>query len=295
MVNSSATVQSGSGYVKRIFLRDVESLRSAPFTMRTPRPHAARQPAGDRAGASVQSVERALALLKAVASGPEPATAAELALRCGINRSTAWRLLSTLEAGGLVERDHRSQRYTVGYAAFQVASAAEDDAIVRRVRPIIVRAAEQTGEIVTLAAARRFSLVYVDQADPPRTLSPSWMGRPIPLHATSSGKVFLAWLPDQERGALLSGELEAYTDRTITDHAALETELAEIRRLGYGTCLGEFEDFSNGVSAAVLDRRGRPIVIVNLWGPSQRVSRARLPSLGRAALGIAHEISVSLE
>src|SRR5689334_24336362 len=60
----------------------------------------------------------------------------------------------------------------------------------------LFRSAEQTGEIVTLAAARRFSLVYVDQADPPRTLSPSWMGRPIPLHATSSGKVFLAWLPD---------------------------------------------------------------------------------------------------
>ena len=93
-------------------------------------------------------------------------------------------------------------------------------------RPIIRRAAEQTGEIVTLAAARRFSLVYVDQADPPHTLSPSWMGRPIPLHATSSGKVFLAWLPDQEREALLAGELESYTDRTITDHDVLDRELA---------------------------------------------------------------------
>jgi DNA-binding IclR family transcriptional regulator len=242
----------------------------------------------------VQPVERALVLLKAVAAGPEPATAAELAARCGLNRSTAWRLLATLEAGGLVERDELTQRYSVGYAAFQVASAAEDDAIARRVRPIIVRAAEQSGEIVTLAAARRFNLVYVDQADPPRTLSPSWMGRPIPLHATSSGKVFLAWLPDAERDALLAGELEAFTDRTITDRDELEKELAEIRRLGYGTCLGEFEDFSNGASAAVLDRRGRPVVIVNIWGPTQRVTKARLPALGRASLGVAHEISAAL-
>ena len=121
------------------------------------------------------------------------------------------------------------------------------------------------------------------------------MGRPIPLHATSSGKVFLAWLPDQEREALLSGGLEPYTDRTITDRDQLEAELSEIRRIGYGVCVGEFEDFSNGVSAAVLDLRGRPVVIVNIWGPSQRVTRGRLPSLGRAVLRAAHEISVGLE
>jgi DNA-binding IclR family transcriptional regulator len=259
--------------------------------MRTTRPHAAHT----ERGSAVQSVERAVALLKAVAAGPEPATTAELAIRCGINRSTAWRLLSTLETGGLVERDPATQRYAIGYAGLQVGSATSDDAIARRVRPIIVRVAEQTGEIVTLAAARRFSLVYVDQADPPRTLSPSWMGRPIPLHATSSGKVFLASLPEQERDALLAGELEAYTERTITDHGELARQLEEIRRLGYGTCLGEFEDFSNGVSAAVLDARGRPVVIVNIWGPSQRVTRGRLPALGRTALRTAHEISVELE
>jgi DNA-binding IclR family transcriptional regulator len=265
------------------------------FAMRTHRPHTARIDAEVPAVASVQSVDRAVALLKAIAAGTAPSTAAELALACGINRSTAWRLLSTLEANGLVERDPITQRYAIGYAAFQVASAAEDDAIARRLRPIIARVAEQTGEIVTLAAARRFSLVYVDQADPPKTLSPNWMGRPIPLHATSSGKVFLAWLPDQERESLLSGGLEAYTARTITDRDQLEAELAEIRRVGYGTCLGEFEDFSNGASAAVLDRRGRPVVIVNIWGPSQRVTRGRLPALGRTVLRTAHEISAGLE
>ena len=74
-----------------------------------------------------------------------------------------------------------------------------------------------------------------------------------------------------------------------------QAELSEIRRIGYGVCVGEFEDFSNGVSAAVLDLRGRPVVIVNIWGPSQRVTRGRLPSLGRAVLRAAHEISVGLE
>ena len=244
--------------------------------------HAAKVPR--TAAVGVQSVERAIALLKAVAAEPEPATAAELAIRCGINRSTAWRLLNTLEDAGLVERDPLTQRYRVGYAAFQVASAADDDAIARRVRPILARVAAETGEIVTLAAARRFSLVYVDQADPPNMLSASWMGRPIPLHATSSGKVFLAWLPEQEREALLAGELEAYTARTITDHDAARAGAGrDPRGSDTAPAWASSSTSRTASSAAVLDRRMRPRRDRQHLGPSQRVTRSRLPALGRAA------------
>src|SRR3954452_15132520 len=104
---------------------------------------------------TVQAVDRAALLLKAVAAGPEPATVWELAERCGLNRSTAWRLLSTLERHGLVERDPLPSRYQPGYAAIQLASSTDLDALARRVRPILGRLASSTGEIVTLAAARR--------------------------------------------------------------------------------------------------------------------------------------------
>ena len=70
--------------------------------------------------------------------------------------------------------------------------------------------------------------------------------------------------------------------------------LGEIRRTGYGTCVGELEEFQNGVSAAVLDRLMRPMVIVNIWGPSPRVTQKRLPVLGRMALRAAHEVSLVL-
>jgi DNA-binding IclR family transcriptional regulator len=176
-----------------------------------------------------------------------------------------------------------------------MAAAADYDALARRVRPIVERVAAETGETVTLAGARRFSLVYVDQVDPPNVPSPSWFGRPIPLHATSSGKVFLAALADDELDAVLPARLEAYTRTTITDRARLIVSLAETRRLGYATCLGEFEEFSNGVSAAVFDRRMRPVVIMNVFGPSQRVTRRRVPALGRAALRATHEMSAVLE
>jgi len=242
----------------------------------------------------IQAVDRAVALLKAVAASERPATVLELAHACAINRSTAWRLLGTLEHHGLIERDPATQRYTVGYAATQVAGAAGSDALVRRARPALRRFCEATGELVTLAVAQRFKLVYVDQVDPPNTISPDWLGRPLPLHATSAGRVFLAWLSDEERDAILPEPLERYTPATITDRARLERELAAIRRDGYGVCVGENEEFSNGASAAVLDERTRPIAVVNVWGPSQRITDERLPRLGRQALRAAHEISAAL-
>ena len=243
-----------------------------------------------RAAHRVQSVERALGLLKAISVSPHPAGLWELARECGLNRSTAWRLLGTLEHHGLVERDPVTQRYTVGYEAIQLGAAAGYDGLARRVRPVLQRFAEAAGESVTLAAARRFSLVYVDQVDPENVPVPDWRGRSLPLHATSSGKVFLAWLERAERDAVLPPRLEAYTHRTITDRAVLERVLASIRRTGYGTCVGEFEAFQNGVSAAVLDPQSRPVVIVNIWGPSQRVTQKRLPPLGRMVREAAAEV-----
>jgi DNA-binding IclR family transcriptional regulator len=156
----------------------------------------------------VQSVDRAVALLRAIATTPHPQTAWELARACGINRSTAWRLLQTLERHGMVERDERTQRYGIGYTAQQLAAAAGYDALARRARPILQRLADDTGGSVMLAAARTFSLVYVDQVDP-----------------TGS----------------------------------------------------------------------RPAVILNIWGPSQRVSEERLPELGRIVLRAAHDVSLVLE
>jgi DNA-binding IclR family transcriptional regulator len=86
-----------------------------------------------------------------VAASATPPTVLELARDCGINRSTAWRLLRTLEHHGLVDRDPITQRYTVGYGAISVAAAVTDDALVRRVRPLLAKLAAATGESVTLA------------------------------------------------------------------------------------------------------------------------------------------------
>jgi DNA-binding IclR family transcriptional regulator len=238
----------------------------------------------------IQAVDRAVMLLKSVAASAPPPTVLELARACGINRSTAWRLLRTLEHHGLVDRDPVTQRYTVGYGAISVAAAVTDDALARRVRPLLVRLAEITGESVTLAVAKRFNLVYVDQVDPPNLMVPSWLDKPLPLHATSGGKAFLAWLRPDERDAILPRELPRYTDHTITDRDQLERQFADIRQTGYALCDREYEEFSSGASVAVLNTRQYPMAVVNVWGPAPRNPVRRLHQIGRETVRTGQQI-----
>ena len=239
---------------------------------------------------TIQSVDRAAALLKAVADARRPPTVVELAAACGLNRSTAWRLLATLDAHGLVERDPVSQRYTLGYAFLRIAAGADVEPLVRRARPVLEQLARETGETTNLAVAKGFNLVYVDQVDPPQIMSPNWFGRSVPLHATSAGKAYLAFLGPDERLAVLPDRLERFTATTVTDRRALAAELEAVRRDGYATCVGELEESLFGASAPVLSEQGRPVAVVSVWSTEHRLPRERLPETGRRALAAAEEL-----
>src|SRR5512142_2144964 len=95
------------------------------------------EPTEDGGAFRIQAVDRAVLLLKSVAASVTPPTVLELARACGINRSTAWRLLRTLGDRGLIDRDPVTQRYTIGYGAITIAVAVTDDTLVRRVRPLL--------------------------------------------------------------------------------------------------------------------------------------------------------------
>jgi DNA-binding IclR family transcriptional regulator len=243
----------------------------------------------------VQSLERAVSLLEATAdSAPDGETATNLASRCGLNRATAWRLLSTLEQSGLVERNPLTNRYTIGFAVARMASAAGFDGLIRRAHGILRQVCEQTGETANLAVVQQLGLTYIDEVTPPVVLSAKWLGRQAPLHATSTGKALLAWLPPEEVESLLAEPLTAYTDTTVADRGRLRAELAETRERGYSVCVGEMERNLYGVSAPVLGSRDRPFAVVSIWGPQDRVPESRFPALGALARGAADEVARAL-
>jgi DNA-binding IclR family transcriptional regulator len=255
-------------------------------------------PAGpDNSGAPlsssrVQSVDRAVSLLRAVAdAGPRGATTVALGEACGLNRATAWRLLSTLEIHGLVVSDRASGRWSLGPGLVDIARSAGSDVVLRDVHEVLESVAHQTGETAAMAVVRQGALTYVDEVYPSAIISASWYGKPVSLHATSTGKVLLAWSTEEELARLMPRRLKRYTDTTITDRAALRADLDASRERGYATCHGEFDVSAWGVSAPVLDRTGRLLAVLSIWGPPQRVVPERFPALGAITVEAAARVA----
>src|SRR3954452_25578778 len=190
----------------------------------------------------VQSVDRAVSLLRAVAdAGSSGAATVALGDSCGLNRATAWRILSTLETHGLVVCDRASGRWTLGPGLVDIARSAGSDVVLRDVHEVLESLALQTGETAALALLRNGALTYVDEVAPTAIVSASWSGQPVSLHATSTGKVVLAWSTEEELARLMPRRLKRYTATTITDRAELRADLERTRERGYATCHGEFD------------------------------------------------------
>jgi DNA-binding IclR family transcriptional regulator len=245
--------------------------------------------------ARVQSVDRALRLLEVVAAtAPRGETVTTLATRCGINRATAWRLLGTLEARGLVERDPSTNRYRIGLAMIRMSASAGYDGLVRRTRHVLERVSVQTGETADLAVAGQHGVTYVGEVAPPSVMAINWVAREVPLHATSTGKAFLAWLPAEEALGLLEQPLPRFTDTTLTDPDELMAQLVGVRERGYAECAGELEPALYGVSAPILNLDDRPLGVFSIWGPVSRVPVTRFAELGPLAVEAAAEIRAAL-
>ncbi len=229
----------------------------------------------------VQSVDRAVWLLRAVAdAGSGGAATVALGDACGLNRATAWRILSTLESHGLVVSDRSTGHWSLGPGLVDIARLAGSDVVLRDVHEVLERLAMQSGETAALAVLRHGALTYVDEVAPAAIVSARWSGQPVSLHATSTGKVVLAWSTEEELARLMPRRLKRYTATTITDRASLRADLDLARERGYATCCGEFEASAWGVSAPVLDRMGGLMAVLSIWGPPPRVTAERFSALG---------------
>jgi DNA-binding IclR family transcriptional regulator len=241
----------------------------------------------------VQSVDRAVWLLRATAdAGAAGSSTSALGEACGLNRATAWRILTTLESHGLVVSDRASGRWSLGPGLVDIARSAGSEVVLRDVHPVLERLAHQTGETAALAVVRQGVLTYVDDVAPTALVSTSWTGQQASLHATSAGKVLLAWSSEEELARLLPRRLKRFTSTTITARAALHADLELTRKRGYSTCYGEFDPSVWGVSAPVLDGTGRLLAVLSIWGPSPRVAAERFPTLGAIASEAARRLGL---
>lgn len=240
--------------------------------------------------ATVQSVDRAVTILE-VLGRRGTAGVTELAQELGVHKSTASRLLTTLEQRDLVEQLEARGSYRLGIGLVRLAGATSARLdVVQQARPVSRLLAAETGETVNLAVMGQQAAVYVDQYVAPTVRATyNWVGQHIPLHATSNGKVLLSELPDEEL-ASATGELTAYTQGTTTDLARLRAELAAVRRQGYAVAADELEVGLSAVAVPVRNLHGEICASLSVSGPTFRLSAARLaeiePLTRRAALDV---------
>jgi DNA-binding IclR family transcriptional regulator len=222
-----------------------------------------RQPSRRRIGAA----ERAFTVLDTLAEGGELGTN-EIARRTGMTPSTVSRQLGTLAASGLVERVASSGRYRLGLRIVHLANALLARLDVREVaRPHLIALVEETGETATLSVPGDEDAITVDFVPGRHQVQPvSRLGRPSIAHATSAGKVMLAFSGRE----LPEGPLRAYTSRTITDPRRLAAEIGLVRERGYATAVGEREPDLSAIAAPIRSARGELEAIVALQGPSSR-------------------------
>lgn len=229
---------------------------------------------------SVRSVERAIAILDLLAQGGWR-TGAEVARELHVHRSTALRLLGTLERHALVERDQRTARYRLGRRLPQLASVVSGEFDLRYVaRPVCESLAGKVGETVTLDVLVGDVIVPIEQATASTSVvSVNWLGRRTPVHCTASGKAILAFGPQVVRDRLLSRGLEQITTHTITDRAQLEAQFEEVRRAGVARTYEELEVGLDAIAAPVFGPDGEVLAALDVSGPSHRLRAEDRPEL----------------
>ncbi|MFS8101809.1 IclR family transcriptional regulator [Lentzea alba] len=244
--------------------------------------------------AQVQSVDRAISVLELLAQGEAGIT--EIAGELGVHKSTVSRLVSVLEARGLVEQLGERGKYAIGFGVVRLAGAATGRMDLTKLgQPVCQTLADSFGETVNIAVHDAGVAINITQARGSAAVSAvNWIGQRTPLHATSSGKVLLAYLPLDERTRLVSLPLDSYTENTVVDASKLLSELEEVAAQGFAACFEELELGLHAVAVPVRGHRGEVVAAMSASGPSYRLSRERVQQIVPAMSAAAADLSAQL-
>jgi IclR family acetate operon transcriptional repressor len=246
---------------------------------------------GKRDPSLIRSVDRAVAILDLLAQDGWR-TGAEVARGLHVHRSTALRLLGTLERHALVERDPHTAKYRLGRRLPQLASLVTGEFDLRFLaRPVCERLAGTLGETVTLDVLDADEIVPIEQATGSTSVvSVNWLGRRTPIHCTASGKVILAFGPEAVRQRLMARPLLPRTPHTIVDRAELEAQLDAAREAGFARTYEELEVGLDAVAAPVRSADGQVVGAIDVSGPAHRLREGGRPEL----IGLTREAAADL-
>lgn len=244
---------------------------------------------------SVQSIERAFSLLRALAVGPVGVT--DLSERVDLPKSTVARLLAALETEGAVVQVEAGGEYRLGEGLLDIAGATQPGRnLVATVRPHLIELTDFFGETAGLSIESERDVYYLDHVEAEGDVQVrSWTGDALPLHSVPSGLCIMAHWPAKKLDDYLSTPLESPTAYTLTDADAIRERVATIQSLGYAWGYEEGVDGINAVAAPILLSDGTVEGAVHVHGPAFRFPNPdRTHDLGVLVVAAAESIAEHL-
>lgn len=228
-------------------------------------------------------------------SSDEPVTLSEISQATGIDKATTLRLLATLEAWQLVQRDPVTRRYAGGVGLWRMLTSWRSD--LRDVsRPHLESLRRFTEETVTLVCPRGLERVVVESLAAPRELCvvPS-IGSAEPIYAGASGKVIMAYMPEEDRDRVIElTNLKPVRSEAFTDPATFLEELSQVRQCGYAYAIGTVTAGVSALAAPIFEPTGRVAGCVSLRAPESRLPRQRIEQLAPYVVNTGRGISEQL-
>ena len=249
-------------------------------------------------GRIIQSVDRAMDLLEALAGQAGEYGLNEVSSRAGLNPSTCHHLLSTLTNRGYVRQDPRTKMYFLGNKILELSQAkSRQTDLIRIATPILRMLTDETGETCVLAKLHGRELSVLSSVNSPKMVHVDGgvAARSNAAHATATGKAILAWLPEGEIAAIIADKgMTKFTEKTITSLADFLGELAMVRRHGYAIDEEEFQTDVVCIAAAIRTHSGTVIASIGCTLPKLRATEERLKMIKEQVKSAARTLSQEL-
>ncbi|MCQ6280115.1 IclR family transcriptional regulator [Bacillus sp. EB600] len=245
----------------------------------------------------VQSVDRALTIIKIVSSRKEGIGVTELANKLGLNKSSIFRILETLTAHGFVEQNKETKKYKLGYQVLELSTKLLESIDIRKEAiPFLRELEEISNEVIHLVTYFQKEAVYIEKLEGHETLRMhSQVGRRAPMHCTSAGKVILANLPKNEAIEIIQQTgLPRHTDKTITTEKELLENLVMIKEQGYGIEREENETGITCIAAPIFNHRGEIAGAISISGTALRMNDDKIAAIKDKLIEVGTRVSQRL-
>jgi len=223
---------------------------------------------------------------------------AELTTATGLNKTSVFRLATTLEEAGFLLRNPETKRYRPGIKTLQLGFTAVSSLDLRQVaHPYLAQLSKQVNETVSLSVLDGLDVIYIDRVRTRQIMGVVLgMGSHLPAHCASMGKAMLAYLHPDELGRRLENtKLYARTPNTLVTHQALKIELQHVREQGYATNNEELEVGLRAVAAPIWDHIQQVVAAMNITGTGAKISiERRTGELAQAVRQMAKQVSRAL-